>query len=72
MRRFAKMGILQGLLCTPNNLAEDHEYQQLCEFAREQGAPYVLMNPLGPMGRGATLDAALVPCARDPLAEAGE
>ncbi|MER8003481.1 radical SAM protein [Streptomyces sp. NPDC095613] len=53
VRQFAKVGILQGLLCTPNNLAEDHEYAQLCQFARDQGARYVLMNPLGPMGRGA-------------------
>lgn len=53
VRRFAAAGILQGLLCTPNNLAEDDEYRQLCEFAREQGAEYVLLNPLGSMGRGA-------------------
>ncbi|MFJ6659653.1 radical SAM protein [Streptomyces sp. NPDC091377] len=51
---FAKAGILQGLLCTPNNLAEDEEYAQLCQFAKEQGAKYVLMNPLGQMGRGAS------------------
>ncbi|MET9322025.1 radical SAM protein [Streptomyces sp. NPDC003038] len=53
VKRFAKAGILQGLLCTPNNLAEDEEYAQLCRFAKEQGARYVLMNPLGEMGRGA-------------------
>lgn len=53
VKRFGKAGILQGLLCTPNNLAEDEEYRQLCEFARDQGAKYVLMNPLGEMGRGA-------------------
>ncbi|MER6532119.1 radical SAM protein [Streptomyces sp. NPDC001508] len=54
VERFAKAGILQGLLCTPNNLAEDEEYGQLCEFARQQGAKYVLLNPLGEMGRGAS------------------
>lgn len=54
VRRFAKAGILQGLLCTPNTLAEDEEYRQLVQFAREQGARYVLMNPLGSMGRGAS------------------
>ncbi|WP_405793214.1 radical SAM protein [Streptomyces sp. NBC_01506] len=53
VERFGRAGILQGLLCTPNNLAEDDEYRQLCEFARDQGAKYVLMNPLGEMGRGA-------------------
>jgi radical SAM protein with 4Fe4S-binding SPASM domain len=51
---FAGAGILQGLLCTPNNLAEDEEYARLCEFAKEHGAKYVLMNPLGQMGRGAS------------------
>lgn len=53
VKRFARAGILQGLLCTPNNLAEDQEYAELCAFARDQGAAYVLMNPLGEMGRGA-------------------
>ncbi|MBS2548360.1 radical SAM protein [Catenulispora sp. NL8] len=51
-RKFAKAGILQGLLCTPNNLAEDAEYEQLCQFATDNGAAYVLMNPLSSMGRG--------------------
>ncbi|MFD5554305.1 radical SAM protein [Streptomyces sp. NPDC127068] len=54
VRAFAEAGILQGLLCTPNNLAQDEEYAQLCAFAKEQGARYVLMNPLGSMGRGAS------------------
>jgi radical SAM protein with 4Fe4S-binding SPASM domain len=48
----AKAGLLQGLLCTPNSLAEDIEYQQLCQFAVEHRAKYVLMNPLSSMGRG--------------------
>ncbi|MFG2144151.1 radical SAM protein [Streptomyces sp. NPDC048696] len=52
VKRFAAAGILQGLLCTPNNLAEDTEYAELCRFAVDQGAKYVLMNPLGSMGRG--------------------
>ncbi|MCY0961930.1 radical SAM protein [Streptomyces sp. H27-H5] len=52
IKRFAAAGILQGLLCTPNSLAEDEEYRKLVEFARDQGATYVLMNPLGNMGRG--------------------
>lgn len=54
IKRFATAGILQGLLCTPNNLAEDREYRDLVAFAKEQGATYVLMNPLGSMGRGAS------------------
>ncbi len=51
-KSLAREGILQGLLCTPNSLAQDEEYRQLCEFAVEYGAAYVLMNPLGSMGRG--------------------
>ncbi|MFJ4695179.1 radical SAM protein [Streptomyces sp. NPDC088766] len=57
VKRFATAGILQGLLCTPNNLAQDEEYAQLCAFAKEQGAKYVLLNPLGEMGRGAARSA---------------
>jgi radical SAM protein with 4Fe4S-binding SPASM domain len=45
-------GILQGLLCTPNTLAQNEEYARLCAFAQENGARYVLLNPLGSMGRG--------------------
>src|SRR5690606_15622597 len=33
-------------------LAEDEEYRELGQFATDQGARYVLMNPLGSMGRG--------------------
>lgn len=53
VRQLSRAGLLQGLLCTPNNLAEVDEYRELCEFAVSQGADYVLMNPLGSMGRGA-------------------
>jgi radical SAM protein with 4Fe4S-binding SPASM domain len=52
VRKLAGAGLLQGLLCTPNSLAEDEEYRELCEFAAENGAAYVLMNPLSSMGRG--------------------
>jgi radical SAM protein with 4Fe4S-binding SPASM domain len=52
VRELAAAGLLQGLLCTPNSLAEDEEYRQLCEFAAASGAAYVLMNPLSSMGRG--------------------
>jgi radical SAM protein with 4Fe4S-binding SPASM domain len=52
VRKLAGAGLLQGLLCTPNCLAEDEEYRELCEFAIENGAAYVLMNPLSSMGRG--------------------
>jgi radical SAM protein with 4Fe4S-binding SPASM domain len=51
-RKLAAAGLLQGLLCTPNTLADDLEYRELCEFALENKAAYVLMNPLSSMGRG--------------------
>jgi len=52
VRSLAAAGLLQGLLCTPNSLAQDEEYRELCEFAVSQGAKYVLLNPLSSMGRG--------------------
>jgi radical SAM protein with 4Fe4S-binding SPASM domain len=52
VRALASAGLLQGLLCTPNSLAEVDEYRELCAFATELGARYVLMNPLSSMGRG--------------------
>ena len=52
VRALARAGLLQGLLCTPNSLAEVDEYRELCAFATELGAGYVLMNPLSNMGRG--------------------
>lgn len=52
VRKLGGAGLLQGLLCTPNSLAEDEEYRELCEFAIDNGAGYVLMNPLSSMGRG--------------------
>jgi len=52
VRKLAAAGLLQGLLCTPNSLAEDEEYRELCQFAAGNGASYVLMNPLSSMGRG--------------------
>jgi len=52
VRKLGTAGLLQGLLCTPNTLAANEEYVRLCAFARENGARYVLLNPLGSMGRG--------------------
>ena len=51
-RRFARAGLLQGLLSTPNALTDVEEFTQLWEFAVEVGAEYVLMNPLSSFGRG--------------------
>lgn len=52
VRSLGAAGLLQGLLCTPNSLAEDDEYREPCQFAAVQGADYVLLNPLSSMGRG--------------------
>jgi radical SAM protein with 4Fe4S-binding SPASM domain len=52
MRRLGEKGVLKGVLVTPNRLAEVSEYRRLCEFARDCGAEYVLMNPLSALGRG--------------------
>ncbi len=59
VEKLGAAGILQGLLCTPNSLAQNDEYGRLCAFAHEHGARYVLLNPLGSMGRGVKSRAAL-------------
>ncbi|MFC4565024.1 radical SAM/SPASM domain-containing protein [Nocardiopsis mangrovi] len=51
-RAFAQAGLLQGLLSTPNTLTDPEEFADLCAFAAEIGAKYVLMNPLSSFGRG--------------------
>jgi len=51
-RKFAEAGLLQGLLSTPNALTRPDEFADLCSFAVEVGAQYVLMNPLSSFGRG--------------------
>ncbi len=66
-RALAAAGLLQGLLCTPNTLAEDIEYRELCEFAAREGAAYVLMNPLSSMGRGVKARGKLASSARHML-----
>jgi radical SAM protein with 4Fe4S-binding SPASM domain len=52
MRSLGERGLLKGVLVTPNRLAAAEEYEELCRFARECGAEYVLMNPLSSLGRG--------------------
>lgn len=51
-RKIADIGLLQGLLSTPNTLTRVEEFADLCSFAVEVGAEYVLMNPLSSFGRG--------------------
>jgi radical SAM protein with 4Fe4S-binding SPASM domain len=45
--------LLKGLLSTPNMFTAAEEFADLCEFAVEVGAEYVLTNPLSAFGRGA-------------------
>lgn len=58
-RKFAAAGLLQGLLSTPNALTDPNEFADLCAFAVEVGAKYVLMNPLSSFGRGVKSQAKL-------------
>ncbi|PZG13522.1 radical SAM protein [Micromonospora craterilacus] len=51
-RRFAAAGLLHGILSTPNVLTRPQEFAELCAFAADLGAAYVLMNPLSSFGRG--------------------
>ena len=57
------LNLLNGILTTPNKFAEIDEYDRLCDFARNIGAKYILMNPLSPFGRG---------CLTQPLAYSSE
>lgn len=52
IRAIGERRLLKGILVTPNALAALDEYDELCRYARECGAEYVLMNPLSSMGRG--------------------
>ncbi|QOC89653.1 radical SAM protein [Micromonospora craniellae] len=51
-RKFADAGLLHGILSTPNILTRPQEFADLCAFAADLGASYVLMNPLSSFGRG--------------------
>jgi len=52
IKLLGQYGLLKGLLVTPNNLAGLEEYAELCDFAVQSNAKYVLMNPLSRFGRG--------------------
>lgn len=45
-------GFLNGILVTPNKYTRLQEYVDICDFAEQCGAKYVLMNPLSQFGRG--------------------
>lgn len=52
IKMIAKYNLLNGILVTPNNYSSISEYVQICKFAKECKAKYVLMNPLSQFGRG--------------------
>jgi MoaA/NifB/PqqE/SkfB family radical SAM enzyme len=52
IKKVGNLNLLNGILTTPNKFAKINEYNELCKFAREVGAKYILMNPLSPFGRG--------------------
>jgi len=52
IRHLSRYQLLQGLLVTPNNFAKISEYAEICKFAIQNKATYVLINPLSSMGRG--------------------
>lgn len=52
IRLLGKCNKLNGILVTPNIYATVDEYVDICKFAVEVGAKYVLMNPLSQFGRG--------------------
>lgn len=52
IRNIGIVGKLNGLLCTPNVFCEEKEFEEICEFGKNNKAKYVLFNPLSNMGRG--------------------
>jgi radical SAM protein with 4Fe4S-binding SPASM domain len=52
--KLGEAGCLKGILSTPNELTPVEEYEQICEFAIDRHAEYVLFNPLTAMGRGSS------------------
>lgn len=50
--QLGKFKLLNGILVTPNKFAELVEYDEICSFAKNAGANYVLFNPLSEFGRG--------------------
>ncbi len=52
IRILNKYNLMKGILVTPNTLTPPEEYVDLCKFAVDNNAKYVLMNPLSNFGRG--------------------
>lgn len=52
IKMMGEKGILNGIMCSPNIFSNDEEYANMCQFAKENKASYVLFNPLSKFGRG--------------------
>jgi radical SAM protein with 4Fe4S-binding SPASM domain len=52
IQAIGKAGKLNGILCTPNLFCEEEEFVNICQFAKDNNAKYVLFNPLSKIGRG--------------------
>lgn len=52
IKMLGKDDLLNGILVTPNIYANIEEYVEICNFAKNNHAKYVLFNPLSEFGRG--------------------
>lgn len=52
IKKIGQLAMLNGILTTPNKYASIEEYDELCCFAKENHAKYILFNPLSAFGRG--------------------
>ena len=52
IKQLGGLGLLNGILVTPNIFTPIDEYKQIYDFAKECGARYILFNPLSQFGRG--------------------
>ena len=48
----SKYNLLNGIMTSPNKYSSMDEYLNICKFAKEHKANYVLFNPLSKFGRG--------------------
>lgn len=48
----SKYNLLNGIMVSPNKYSSMVEYLNICKFAKEHKAKYVLFNPLSKFGRG--------------------
>lgn len=52
IKKLSSNNLLKGLITTPNVFSNWQEYVDLCYFAKNIGAKYVIVNPLSEFGRG--------------------